>query len=430
MIEIFKTGLFDFSDLGVDKPVKFTINELQEIASRNAFADITREHSNEVIGRISNFIVDKGFLKTEKPADIDLKGMGLSPLFEVDQLIDCGDYYKPQGINMPKIGYTKTPRTHILYNSVVSNSEDKIVMSDDTELRKALKRNDELIQEIGVLKSQMEQLNRSNKKYKKEVEEFQESNSNIIQLKQENETLKEKADKLDAYLQGEKAELVHSLAGDNEALMKEYENIPVEHLRVFKKNMSNIENKLQFQIDNHKQLAFSEEDAKDNGYSITYTPPGQKTQTYTIRGSHIYNSAGKEVFTEEGKHRNRIFANLAVQQGRAVVVEHKGRKYVVNNKDAIISVTTGDKMNWSENNGDRKAIVELAKAKFNSMRSNNPTQPIQTTTSSNSNLVITGDSRSTAQKAKELGGIDTLRHPDANGMHFGNPFSHTNYQGV
>ena len=240
MIEIFKTGLFDFSDLGVDKPVKFTINELQEIASRNAFADITREHSNEVIGRISNFIVDKGFLKTEKPVDIDLKGMGLSPLFEVDQLIDCGDYYKPQGINMPKIGYTKTPRTHILYNSVVSNSEDKIVMSDDTELRKALKRNDELIQEIGVLKNQMEQLNRSNKKYKKEVEEFQESNSNIIQLKQENETLKEKADKLDAYLQGEKAELVHSLAGDNEALMKEYENIPVEHLRVFKKNMSNI----------------------------------------------------------------------------------------------------------------------------------------------------------------------------------------------
>ena len=227
MIEIFKTGLFDYSDLGLDKPVKFTINELQEIASRNAVADVTREHSNEVIGKISNFIVDKGFLKTEKPV-------------EIDKLIDCGEYYKPQGINMPKIGYTKTPRTHILYNSVVSNSEGNIVMSDDTELRKALKRNDELIQEIGVLKNQMEQLNRSNKKYKKEVEEFQESNSNIIQLKQENETLKEKADKLDAYLQGEKAELVHSLAGDNEALMKEYEDIPVEHLRVFKKNMSNI----------------------------------------------------------------------------------------------------------------------------------------------------------------------------------------------
>ena len=45
-------------------------------------------------------------------------------------------------------------------------------------------------------------------------------------------------------------------------------------------------------------------------------------------------------------------------------------------------------------------------------------------------LVITGSASTTAAKAKEVGGIDTLRHPDANGMHFGNPFSHTNYQGV
>lgn len=48
----------------------------------------------------------------------------------------------------------------------------------------------------------------------------------------------------------------------------------------------------------------------------------------------------------------------------------------------------------------------------------------------NSNLVITGSSRNTAQKAKEIGGIDTLRHPDSNGMHFGNPFSHANYNGA
>lgn len=29
----------------------------------------------------------------------------------------------------------------------------------------------------------------------------------------------------------------------------------------------------------------------------------------------------------------------------------------------------------------------------------------------------------TAQRAKDIGGVDTLRHPDQNGMHFGNPFS-------
>lgn len=238
MITIFKTGLFDYSDIGLEKPVKFTINDLMEIASRNAHSDITKEHTDEVIGSISNFIVDKGLLKTEKPKGIDLKGMGLSPLFEIDSLIDMGEYYKPQGINMPKIGLTKTPRTQILYNSVsVPNGEVNSVMTDDTELRKALKRNEELQQEIGVYKSQIDQLKRSNKKYKKEIDEFQESDTNIAKLKEENQTLKEKALALDTYIAGEKAELIHELAGGNENLAKDYENIPIEHLRVFKKNM-------------------------------------------------------------------------------------------------------------------------------------------------------------------------------------------------
>lgn len=237
MITIFKTGIYDYSDLGVEKPVKFTVNDLMEIASRNAYSDITREHTEEVIGSIGNFIVEKGLLRTEEPDNIELKGMGLSPLFEIDSLIDMGDYYKPQGIRMPKIGYTKTPRTQILYNSVQSNGEDNRVMTDDTELRKALKRNEELQQEIGVYKSQIDQLKRSNKKYQKEIDEFQESDTNLTKLKEENQTLKEKALALDNYLQGEKAELIHELAGDNEQLAKEYEDIPVEHLRVFKKNM-------------------------------------------------------------------------------------------------------------------------------------------------------------------------------------------------
>lgn len=45
-------------------------------------------------------------------------------------------------------------------------------------------------------------------------------------------------------------------------------------------------------------------------------------------------------------------------------------------------------------------------------------------------LIVTGNSKTTATKAKEIGGIDTLRHPDKNGMHFGNPFSYTNYTGT
>ena len=53
--------------------------------------------------------------------------------------------------------------------------------------------------------------------------------------------------------------------------------------------------------------------------------------------------------------------------------------------------------------------------------------PVEETTS---NLYITNNSSITAQVAQQIGGIDTLRHPDSNGMHFGNPFSHANYKGA
>lgn len=281
MINIFKTGLFDYSDIGIEKPVKFTLDDLKEIASRNAYSEVTVEHTDEVLTTISNFIVDGGFLKTDKPNDIDLKGKGLSPLFEIDTLIDCGEYYKPQGIKMPKIGLTDKPRTQILYNSV-SNGEDKRVMTDDTELRKALKRNEELQQEIGVYKSQIDQLKRSNKNYKKEIDNFKESDSSLSELKEENEALKKKASALDDYLAGEKAELIHELAGDNETLAKEYEDIPVEHLRVFKKNRN-----------------------------VSTTPRGiTSSQTHVDDGNDVHQEEEPEGYTEEEFERDFAMSGL------------------------------------------------------------------------------------------------------------------------
>ena len=103
--------------------------------------------------------------------------------------------------------------------------------------------------------------------------------------------------------------------------------------------------------------------ASDN--TITYTPIGKTQQVYTIEGNRILNRDGREVFKEDSKDRNKIFANFAIKQKKAVVVEHKGSKYVVNQKDQIVSVTTGDIMKWTEENGNRKAILELAKEKFN-----------------------------------------------------------------
>ena len=97
---------------------------------------------------------------------------------------------------------------------------------------------------------------------------------------------------------------------------------------------------------------------------ITYTPIGKQKQTYEIRDNKIFNKEGQEVFKEDSKDRRKIFANLAVKEDRAVVVEHKGKSYVVDNQDSIISVTSGDLMKWGEENGDRKAILQAAKEKF------------------------------------------------------------------
>ena len=102
----------------------------------------------------------------------------------------------------------------------------------------------------------------------------------------------------------------------------------------------------------------------DGGVSVDYTPTGKQRQTYTVKGNKIFNKNGDEVFTEDSVDRNKIFANLAVLQGRAVIVEHKGIKYVVNNRNQIISGATGKMMQWGEENGDRNAIIQAAEKRF------------------------------------------------------------------
>lgn len=77
------------------------------------------------------------------------------------------------------------------------------------------------------------------------------------------------------------------------------------------------------------------------GTTISYQIEGRDYRSvYTIQGSHIFNTKGEEVFKEDSKDRRAIFANLAVKQKRAVVIEHEGKKYIVNDRDQIISVAT------------------------------------------------------------------------------------------
>ena len=103
---------------------------------------------------------------------------------------------------------------------------------------------------------------------------------------------------------------------------------------------------------------------------VKYTPKGKEEQVYAVRGSKIINKDGKEVFKENGVDRYKIFANVAVLQKRAVVVTYDNTKYVVNEKQQILSGKTGKLMQWDANNGNRIAILKLASDKF---AMNNPT---------------------------------------------------------
>ena len=242
MITIFKTGEFDYSDMDdVDlkkKPVKYNVNDLLDVASRTARVNITDEHSNEVIGVMSNFIVEDGLLKADEPNNLELKGMGFSPVFNFD-LIEHEDYYEPVNIKMEEIGYTKTPRTKIVYNSIktVPNSEDNKAMSD-SEIQKLVKRNNELQEEIGVLKNTNKQLNKAIKDKDKEIKTIKDSYSDVDVKIKEYDGLKEIETKYNSLISSKRDDLIHEIVGDDKEKAKKLESFSLEQLEFQKELMS------------------------------------------------------------------------------------------------------------------------------------------------------------------------------------------------
>lgn len=55
-----------------------------------------------------------------------------------------------------------------------------------------------------------------------------------------------------------------------------------------------------------------------------------------MKGDEVYRADDPNAKTL----RNMIYANLTVQQGRAVIVEYKGMKYVVNDRGYTMSAST------------------------------------------------------------------------------------------
>lgn len=235
MIPIFKIGDVNYSDKGLDKPVRFTANDLQTVASKTSDIRITDEHKDVPLGVLSNFVVKDGCLMADEPEGFDLNGMGLSPVFSTE-LVDMGDYYSIAKINMDEIGLTKSPRNRILYNTVTSMDNTEVNMGESA-LEKVIREKDELQKKIGVLESNERMYKRQIKQHEEEIQKIKESYSDADNLIEENKALKEKAEAYDVINNARKEELIHDIVGDDDKLAKEYEGLSVETLELVRKTM-------------------------------------------------------------------------------------------------------------------------------------------------------------------------------------------------
>lgn len=230
MIELWKTGDVWYPDEEdiKDKPVRYTMNSLIEIASRTGTVNITNEHDKDIIGSMSNFIVKDGLLWADEPNNLDYKGKGFSPVFVYD-LIEHDDCYEPTNIRMSEIGLTKTPRSKIVYNSINPNGDKK--MENDVQLRQALDDNRKLQEEIGVLKSQNAKLRDSAKTKDDEIKTLKEQSSANDKKLEEYEDLVAIKEKYDGLISSKKDDLIHQLVGDDKEKAEKLKHYSVEDLQ-------------------------------------------------------------------------------------------------------------------------------------------------------------------------------------------------------
>lgn len=234
MIELWSTGTVKYDDMGLDKPVRYSDEFLKMVADDTQSVDVTREHSDEIIGSLSNLQYIDGVLYADAPQDIDITGLGLSPVFNCD-LVDMGDYYEPRNFSMTSIGLTKNPRSNILYNNIETNSGDGKVSE---EYHKMLDKKEETIaeqrEEIGILKKQMEELRAKSKESEDALNGFKDLQKEFDKLKESAESYKADSIKLHEQEAKAKEELIKEIVGDDEKGLEMFQKFSVEELEHMK----------------------------------------------------------------------------------------------------------------------------------------------------------------------------------------------------
>lgn len=236
MIPLFKAGDIDYSDMGLDKPVRYTVSDLKEIASQSSITNLHKGHTDMVIGVLKNFIVDGDMLKVEEPEGVNITGLGMSPAFEFE-LKDMGEYYKPVNITLKSVGLTENPRSKIYYNSVTDDKEDENMANEnELKLMKDLQDANEEIrkqrEEIGVLRNQKKSLEASLKKKNDIEDDLVNLKTENSKLKKDNEALKEKANQYDTIESEEREKLIVEIAKDDVEFKEELKDLPINTLRV------------------------------------------------------------------------------------------------------------------------------------------------------------------------------------------------------
>lgn len=234
MIELWTAGTMNYDDIGLDKPVLFNDVFLQTIANDTQSVDVTEEHSNNIIGSLSNFKYSDGKLYCERPSDLDIAGNGLSPVFELD-LVDMGTYYEPRNFTMTNVGLTSNPRSRILYNNIETRNGDGKVSE---EFHKMLDKKEETIaeqrEELGILKKQMEDLREKSKASDEALNDFKKLQKEFDELKAKAESYKADADKLHEQERAMKEKLIKEIVGDDEKGLEMFQKFTVEELEHMK----------------------------------------------------------------------------------------------------------------------------------------------------------------------------------------------------
>ena len=230
MIQIFKTGKVEYPEDIADKPILYREEDLKAVASSTNQVNLTREHTDEVLATLNNFVYKDGFLYADEP-DADIEGLGISPSFEF-QLKDMGDYYVPYNISMVSAGLTEKPRSQIYYNSIdkeMKSLGDKEKLLEDIQANQEEIRNQR--EEIGILRNRNKILDESLKSKAEVEDQLKEKEAELSTLKAKMEKLEAKANAYDEIEEKEREKLINKLSNDDAELKEEYSKMSLEQLK-------------------------------------------------------------------------------------------------------------------------------------------------------------------------------------------------------